>query len=123
MTLTDVHVRLSTAMLLFLAVAGIWGLVSYFLRREVSSSYWGILAIGEVLIIAQMIVGAIIWIGSGFQAPLMHLLYGAVLGISIPGYFAYTKGRDDRRSNLSYGLICLFLVGISLRAMDTAPGI
>ena len=121
MTLTDVHARLSTAMLLFLAVAGIWGLISYFLRREISGSYWGILAIGEILIVAQMIVGAILWIGSPVQVPLMHLLYGAVAGISIPGYYAYTKGRDDRRANLTYGLICLFLVGISLRAMDTAP--
>ncbi len=40
--------------------------------------------------------------------------------IALPGYYAFTKGRDDRAAALVYGLICLFLVGIGLRALETA---
>ena len=120
MTLTEVHARLATTMLLFLGVAGVWGLATFFLRRSITGSYWGILAIGEILIVAQVIVGTILWISGARPERTIHLLYGIVAAISIPGYYAYTKGQDDRRASLTYGLICLFLVGISIRAMGTA---
>lgn len=120
MTLTDVHARLATTMLLFLSIAGVWGLANFFLRRGITGSYWGILAVGEVLIVAQMVLGVILWIDGARPERTIHVLYGIVAGISIPGYFAYTRGRDDRRTSLTYGLICLFIVGISIRAMGTA---
>ena len=90
-------------------------------NNGITGSYWGILAVGEILIVAQLVVGVILWIVSPGRAPLIHVLYGIVAGISIPGYYAYTRGRDDRRASLTYGLICLFLVGISFRAIGTAP--
>jgi len=120
MTLTEVHARLATSMLIFLSVAGVWGLAVFFLRRTITGGYWGILAVGEILILAQFIVGIILWIQGARPERTIHLLYGIVAAISIPGYFAYTKGQDDRRASLTYGLICLFLVGISIRAMGTA---
>jgi len=120
MTLTIAHARLANTMLLFLSVAGVWGLATFFLRRSITGSYWGILAIGEILILVQMIVGIILWIDGARPARTIHVLYGIVAGISIPGYYAYTRGQDDRRASLTYGLICLFLVGISIRAMSTA---
>ena len=119
MTLTTIHVQLGTAMLLFLSIAGVWGLTTYFLRRGITGSYWGILAVGEILIVAQMVVGIILWIEGARPARTIHVLYGIVAGISIPGYYAYTRGQDDRRASLTYGLICLFLVGISIRAVGT----
>lgn len=120
MTLVDVHARLANSMLIFLSVAGVWGLAVFFLRRSITGGYWGILAVGEILILAQMIVGIILWIDGGRPARTIHVLYGIVAAISIPGYYAYTKGQDDRRASLTYGLICLFLVGISIRAIGTA---
>ncbi len=120
MTLTEVHARLATSMLIFLSIAGAWGLANFFLRRSITGSYWGILAAGEILVIAQMIVGIILWIDGARPARTIHVLYGIVAAISIPGYYAYTKGQDDRRASLTYGLICLFLVGISIRAVGTA---
>jgi len=43
-----------------------------------------------------------------------------VAAITLPAYYAYSKGQDDRRAAFTYGLICLFLVGIVLRAATTA---
>ena len=120
MTLTEIHARLATTMLLFLAIAAVWGLASFFLRREVSGSYWGILAVGEILIVAQVIVGVVLLIQGARPDRGIHILYGVVAAISLPAYYAYTRGRDDRQANLTYGLICLFIIGISLRAMGTA---
>ena len=115
-----IHARLATSMLLFLSIAGAIGLIHYFLRRGMTSSYWGILAIGELLILAQAITGVILWLDGARPARIIHLLYGAVAAISLPGYYAYSKGQDDRRAALNYALVCLFLVGISIRAITTA---
>lgn len=120
MSLSSIHDRLATAMLIFLAVAGIWGLASYFLKRGMSGSYWGVLATGELLILAQAITGIALWLAGARPTRGIHLLYGAVALLTLPGYYAYTKGQDDPRTARAYGLICLFLVGISLRAIGTA---
>ena len=120
MPLTAIHERLATSMLLFLAVAGIWGLGSAALKRGMTGSYWGMLAIGELLIVAQAITGVVLWLDGARPARGIHILYGVVALLTLPGYFAYSKGQDDPRTARSFGLICLFLVGISLRAMSTA---
>jgi hypothetical protein len=120
MPLTDIHDRLATSMLLFLAVAGLWGVGSSLLKRGMSGSYWGMLAIGELLIVAQAITGIVLWLEGARPARGIHLLYGVVALLTLPGYFAYSRGQDDPRATRSFGLICLFLVGISLRAIGTA---
>lgn len=120
MSLNAIHERLATTMLLFLAVAGLWGLGSSLLKRGMTGSYWGILAIGELLMVAQAVLGIVLWLGGARPGQGIHLLYGAVALLPLPGYFAYTRGQDDPRTARSFGLICLFLVGISLRAMSTA---
>jgi hypothetical protein len=118
--MTLLHERLATSMMLFLSIAGLWGLASYLFRRGVSASYWGILAIGELLVLAQAVAGVVLWLGGARPERGIHLLYGVVAAIGLPGYYAYSKGQDDPRRALNYGLLCLFLVGISLRAVTTA---
>ena len=120
MSLPLIHDRLGVAMMLFLAVAGFWGLASYFLKRGMTGSYWGVLAMGELLILAQAATGVALWLDGARPGRAIHLLYGAVAILTLPGFYAYTKGQDDPRTARAYGLICLFLVGISLRAIGTA---
>ena len=120
MSLSEIHDRLATSMLLFLAVAGLWGIGSSLLKHGMSGSYWGILAVGELLILAQAITGIVLWLEGARPARGIHLLYGAVALLALPGYYAYSRGQDDPRTARSFGLICLFLVGISLRAISTA---
>jgi hypothetical protein len=114
------HDRLANTILLFNLIAGLWGVVSYFRGRGVTNNYWGILAIAELLFIAQAILGVTMWLGGARPAgSTVHLLYGAVSAISLPAYFLFTRGRDDRPATLAYGVLCLFLAGISVRAMVT----
>ena len=120
MPLAEIHDRLATSMLLFLAVAGLWGVGSSLLKRGMSGSYWGILTVGELLILAQAITGIVLWLEGARPARGIHVLYGVVALLTLPGYYAYSRGQDDPRTARSFGLICLFLVGISLRAIGTA---
>jgi hypothetical protein len=40
--------------------------------------------------------------------------------LSLPAYYAISKGRDDSRAVWAYGLLFFFLVAITLRAITTA---
>ena len=77
------------------------------------------------------VLSALMGIGGGQLSSLFMTFYGrpihqavatsSGLGvlISIPGAFAFTRGRDNRFEALIYGLIGFFLMGISLRAKTT----
>jgi hypothetical protein len=119
------HARLLVTILLFFGVLTVWGLVGYLRGQAISGSYKGALAIGELLMLAQFVIGVLLLIGGAQPFRLgIHILYGIVAIITLPGTFAYTRGRDDRWEQLIYVVVCLFLCGIALRALGTgrAPG-
>jgi hypothetical protein len=120
MTLTMIHDRLATTMILFSLVAGVWGLIRYARGQGIDGSYWGILATGEVLILAQAALGAVLWLQGLRPARGIHLLYGVVAALTLPAVYAFSRGRDDRKNLLGYAVILLFLAGIGLRAVGTA---
>jgi uncharacterized membrane protein len=121
MSIAEVHARLGNTALFFTAILAIWGLWRYFRGQGVSSSYWGALVIAEVLYLLQAGLGAFVYFSGAGQLPkpYIHILYGVVAVITIPGAFVYTHGDDQRRSMLVYGLGLLFLVGIILRSAAT----
>lgn len=118
--LSAIHASLSTALFLFTGISGAWGLVTYARRQGVSASYWGILACLELLALAQGLVGGAMLLAGEQPARLVHILYGIVSVVTLPGAYAFTRGRDDRQATLNYALLCLFLLGVSLRAASTA---
>jgi hypothetical protein len=120
MDLALVHDRLANAMILFSVIAGLWGIVGGIRRREMSGNYWGIIAVAELLYLAQAIVGLTLWLGGDRPARGVHILYGVVAILSLPAYYAISKGRDDSRAVWAYGLLFFFLVAITLRAITTA---
>jgi len=119
MNLSEIHGRLAISIMLFAGLATIWGLVSYIRGKGMGGQFWGILAIGEFLFILQIVFGIVLWLGGARPVRDVHLIYGAVTVLAIPGYFAISKGRDDRTATLAYTLICIFLVGGSARAAMT----
>lgn len=121
MTLIEFHGRLANTALFYIVIMAIWGLWKFFRRQSMDSSYWGALVIAEILLLVQASLGAYMLLsGVGNLAGQgMHILYGVVSVLVIPGVFFYTRGDQERRVLLLYGVFCLFLVGIILRAMDT----
>ena len=119
------HARLLLTILLFFGALAIWGLAGFMRGQAISGGYRGALAIGELLLIAQFLIGVALLIG-GRHAPRegVHILYGVVAIMTLPGTFAYTRGRDARYEQLIYALVCLFLCGVALRALETGrvPG-
>ncbi|MEK6255939.1 MAG: hypothetical protein N2C13_01305 [Chloroflexota bacterium] len=125
MSISDIHARLgNTAMLYFLLIA-LWGYYRFFRAQGVSSSYWGALALGEILLILQGLIGAYLWFAVAPPYRAIHILYGFVSLIMIPGAYLYTKGKDGRPEILIYGTATLIGVGLLLRGIFTGlpPGV
>lgn len=119
-TIAILHARLLFTILLFFGALTLWAFVSYLRGQPISGNFFGSLAIGELLMVAQFILGVILLIGG--RQPFreaIHILYGIVAVMMVPGAFAYTRGRDSRFEYLIYAAVCLFLCGIALRALET----
>jgi hypothetical protein len=121
MSWPQIHSALANACLIFSLIIAGYGFLLYFRHKSVDSNFWGTLAAGELLFLAQGVVGVLLY-ASGLRAArtLVHVLYGIVLVITLPGAYALTRGRDTRREALIYAIIGLFLAGITLRAIMTA---
>jgi hypothetical protein len=113
------HDRLAESLLLFMVAAGAWNLVAALRRRGIASETWGILAVGELLALAQGVLGLVLYLGGARPARGVHILYGVVAVLTLPAYYAISHGRDDRRASWAYTWLCLFLAGISARGITT----
>ena len=117
-----IHERLGITSLYYLLIISVWGYYRFFTRKGIDSAYWGMLAIAEVLILAEALLGMYMWL-AGFPQPargVLHAIYGAVIPIMIPGAYFYTKGRGERAEILVYSTAAIITCGLILRAIYTA---
>ena len=120
MALGQIHGRLGFTALYFMVLLALWGLWRYFRKQGVDSNYWGALAIGEILILVQGLIGVYLWIIGVRPDRSIHVLYGIVAALVIPGVYAYTKGDEKRRVMLIYGSALLVSALLIVRAITTA---
>ena len=121
MSIIEIHGRLGSSALIFVIILSVWGFWRFFRRQGVDSNYWGALAVAEVLFLVQTGLGAYLYFsGIGQLGRGVHILYGVVSVLVVPGIFAFTRGQAERRAMLIYGTGFLFLIGIVIRAISTA---
>jgi len=108
-------------MVLFAAIAGVWGLVEYFRRRSVTPNYWGIIVVGNLAALAQAAIGVTLALqGQSPERGWVHILYGVVLALWIPLIGFFNRNREGRAELLTCALISLFEAGIAIRAITTS---
>jgi hypothetical protein len=116
----EIHARLSNTALLYFLVVSLWGYFRFFRRQGINSAYWGALAIAELLVVAEALFGAYLWINGFRPSRSIHVLYGALIPLMIPGAYIYTKAKGGRSEILVYGTATIITVGLILRASFTA---
>ena len=121
-TMMLLHDRLSVTVMLFWGAIGLWGIVSWARGGSLSGSQAGALAIGEVLVIVQVLAGVALFAGGFRPSTSVHYLYGATAILAIPFAWSYYRDRDQRTALLVYSLICLFIFGLAIRGMSTGNG-
>jgi hypothetical protein len=98
---------------------GLWGLFSFARGGELSGSLAGALAIGQALIVVQVLAGVALYIDGFRPQSSVHLLYGVTAVIILPFVWSYVKDRHPRQGLLFYSLVALFIAGLSIRGMAT----
>ncbi len=120
----SIHTALSNTAWLFFLILGVWGLFRAIRGQSVDGSYLGAAFIGQLVFVAQAVLGAILWLGGlsvGIQRPGIHLLYGVFALVFLPFiYVSVLRGDDTNRAQWVLAFTTLFLFGIALRAISTA---
>lgn len=123
-TLIAIHRALSNTAWLFFLILGLWGLFRAMRGRPVESSYLGAAFIGQLIFVAQAVLGGTLWLGGGsgdIQRPEIHLLYGVFALVFLPFiYLSVLRGDDTNRAQWVLAFTTLFLFGIALRSITTA---
>jgi hypothetical protein len=123
-TLLTIHSALSNTAWLFFLILGLWGLLRAARGRSVDSSYLGAAFIGQLIFVAQAVLGGLLWIGGGnrdIQRPEIHLLYGVFALVFLPFvYVSVLRGDDTNRAQWVLAFTTLFLFGIALRSISTS---
>jgi membrane-bound metal-dependent hydrolase YbcI (DUF457 family) len=117
-----VHSRLAVTSLYYFLLISVWGYFTFFRKRPIDSTYWGMLAIGEILLLSEALLGGYMWV-TGFSEPArgwLHVLYGAVIVIMLPGAYFYTQGKSTHAEAMVYGTAAIITCGLILRAIYTA---
>jgi hypothetical protein len=113
------HDRMATTVMLFMAAVGLWGIFSFARGQALSGSIAGAIAIGQVLVIVQAALGAVLYLDGLRATTFVHYLYGITAVIITPFAWSYIKDRDPRQQLFFYSLTALFIAGLAIRGMAT----
>jgi hypothetical protein len=102
----------------------VWGLISFLRKRPAGEWFWRLLAILQVALVAQLVVGIVLLVLGGRQ-PLLHYLYGALFPVIVLAVaHILGRGMDDERDTLRVFAVAAFIVfGLTLRALATGLGL
>jgi hypothetical protein len=118
--IVHLHEGLGTTSLYYFLILTVWGYVRFFRNKGIDSTYWGMLAIAEILILAECLIGGYLWVGGYRPQRSIHVLYGLIIPLMIPGAYLYTKGRGAKAEILIYSTAAIITVGLIIRAIYTA---
>jgi Na+-translocating ferredoxin:NAD+ oxidoreductase RnfA subunit len=120
-----VHVALGFAVVGAFGLLWLWSLGTFVARRpDVHRWYWTLLAILQVILGIQVIVGIVLLV-TGNRRPLLHYLYGAVFPLIVL-IAAHVVARDEDNGFEPwkvFGFATFIAFGLTLRALMTGLGI
>ena len=117
--LQDVHGAWAWVVVVGNAVAGLWTLAAHWFALLRVRAQWWLVVASQVAVAVQVVLGVALEVRPEVAAPGFHTFYGFVTLITVALLFAY---RHQLRANLYllYGLGCLFMMGLGIRAMFLA---
>jgi len=97
-------------------VAGIVCLIVWRVTRWRGRWVWILTVAAQVLFLVDVVVGTILVAGFKLKAPNVHYFYGFLVFLTVGLAFQYRDAMRGR-TELLYGLVGLFLMGLGIRAV------
>ena len=115
----SLHGRIATAIVLYLTIVGLWGLVLGVRGSGPTPNFIGALLMFEVAAIVQGLLGvALLFSRSPSQS--LHVLYGIALAVALPLAATLVRKREPRAASFAFGFMALFAAGLAIRGITTA---
>lgn len=92
----------------------------FFRRQGPSGGYRSTVWLTEGLFVLQGLVGLLLVVGGNRPHDTLHWLYGVLLVLALPIAMGYNAGRAERQQSLIFGIVALFMAGLTIRALTTA---
>ena len=115
----SLHGRVAIAIVLYLSLVGLWGLVLGVRGAGPTPSFVGALVIFEIAAVAQGLLGVAL-LFSRAPAQSLHVLYGVALAVALPLAATLVRKREPRAASFAFGFMALFAAGLALRGITTA---
>ncbi|MEX1021354.1 MAG: hypothetical protein WDZ49_16960 [Litorilinea sp.] len=120
MSLNLIHSGLANTAVLFIAILGVWAVFLRIRARSLDGAWYGAAMLGELLLVAQAVIGVILYFqgySGALQRPFLHILYGVVAILTLPAAYAYFGQLENENvKTVAMAVSCIFLWGILQRA-------
>ena len=113
-----IHRAVGWYLVAFLGLIGLWGIGLAVLRRQPGRPFWIASGVGFLAGILQTVLGLVGLVGDDRDPGDQHLFYGVVLMFTF-GFVYISRSQFAERPALSYGLLFLFAMGLSIRGIQT----
>lgn len=111
----DLHSWIAWPFMIANGAVGVWALAAHQWPRLRCRAIWAGVVVAQALVVVQMALGVVRQIRDDILGG-QHQLYGFAAFMSVGVLYAYRSEMRDR-PYLLYGLGCLWLMGLGIRAM------
>ena len=116
----SLHGRFAIAIVLYLSVVGVWGLILGARGLGPTPGFIGALVVAEIAAIAQGLLGIVVLLFRGPPSQSLHVLYGFALALALPLAATFVRKRERRTASFTFALVAIFAAGLAIRGMTTA---
>jgi heme A synthase len=116
----SLHGRLATVLVLYYVLVGLWGIVLGIRNSGPTPAYRGAIVIATVAVVAQGVIGILVFALLRPPRETLHVLYGFALVLAMPLAATVVRDRQPRGQSIALGLASLFAAGLAIRGITTA---
>jgi hypothetical protein len=114
--LSDVHEVFGYVTIAANGIAGVVALVAWQARRLRGRGVWTVTIVAEAMIMLEVVIGVILVSSDRFVAARFHMFYGFIAFLTVGLAYQYRDSLRGR-TELLYGLVGLFIMGLGIRAV------
>jgi heme A synthase len=124
---TPIHRYVAYAVVAGWALLALLALFSFVRNRAPGDAFWNLLAVLQVLLGVQVVVGAVLFLtgrrppASG--APWLHYAYGALFPVAVLAFAHRYARRNESVSWMVFGIAAFVIFGLTFRALQTGLGL
>jgi hypothetical protein len=97
-------------------VVGVVALVAWWARRLRGRWLWVVTIVAEAMMMLEVVIGVILVSGDRYVAARFHMFYGFLTFLTVGLAYQYRDALPGR-TELLYGLVGLFMMGLGIRAV------